>query len=292
MEKRISGTTRLLGLIGSPVEHSGSPAMYNYGFQKLGIDYAYLVFNIDTVHAKDFLETAKLLNMRGFNVTMPCKAEVARLMDELSPAAQIIGAVNTVVNENGRLIGHNTDGVGFVRNLEDHGVTIQGKTIVLLGGGGAGTSIFAQLALDGAAKIQVFNRKGANFDKLLEKTALLREMVPACQVEICDLEDEPLLYEKVRECDILINATSVGMTPRAGETLISDTSVYREDMVVAEIVYNPLETKMMADAKAAGVKNIVGGKGMLLWQGEEAFRLFTGQDMPVEEVKEAFFKGC
>lgn len=292
MEKRISGTTRLLGLIGSPVEHSGSPAMYNYGFQKLGIDYAYLVFNIGEVHAKDFIETAKLLNMKGFNVTMPCKSEVATLMDELSPAAKIIGAVNTVVNNNGKLTGHNTDGVGFVRNLEDHGVTVKDKKIALLGGGGAGTSIFAQLALDGAREILVFNRKGANFDKLLGKKQLLQEMVPECQVEIYDLEQKKLLHEKVRECDILINATNVGMAPKEGESLIEDLSVYREDMVVAEIIYNPLETKMMKDAKAAGVKKIVGGKGMLLWQGEEAFRLFTGRDMPVEEVKEAFFQGC
>ena len=117
MEKRISGTTTLLALIGSPVEHSGSPAMHNYSFEKLGLDYAYMAFEIKEDQVGEFLDAARLLKIRGFNVTMPCKMEVARQVDELSPAAQIMGASNTVVNENGKLIGHNTDGVGFVKNL-------------------------------------------------------------------------------------------------------------------------------------------------------------------------------
>ena len=117
----------------------------------------------------------------------------------------------------------------------------------------------------------------------------MKEMVPACKVNVCDLMDEQLLYEKTASCDILVNATNVGMKPREGESLIKDLSVYRENMVVAEIIYNPLETKMMADAKAAGVKTIVGGKGMLLWQGVAAFKLYTGMEMPVEDVKKLFF---
>ena len=131
MEKRISGTTTLLALIGSPVEHSGSPAMHNYSFEKLGLDYAYMAFEIKEDQVGEFLDAARLLKIRGFNVTMPCKMEVARQVDELSPAAQIMGASNTVVNENGKLIGHNTDGVGFVKNLEEHGVSVKDKTITL-----------------------------------------------------------------------------------------------------------------------------------------------------------------
>ena len=210
-------------------------------------------------------------------------------MDELSPAAQIIGASNTVVNENGRLIGHNTDGIGFVRNLQEHGVRVKGKNITLMGGGGAGTAIFVQLALDGARRIDVLNRKGENYLKLEKMSEKLKEFAPECTVRVCDLADESMLYESIRESDILINATKVGMKPNEGESLIKDTSVYREDLVVSEIIYNPKETKMMQDARKAGVQKIVGGKGMLLWQGVEAFKLFTGQDMPVEEVKELFF---
>ena len=289
MERRISGTTTLYGLIGSPVGHSGSPAMYNYSFQRLGIDSAYLAWDIKEDQVADFIKAVKTLNIKGFNITMPCKTETAKLVDELSPAAQVIGAVNTVVVEDGKLTGHITDGVGFIRNLEDHGVTIKDKKVVLLGGGGAGTAIFVQSVLDGAKEVIIFNRKSKNYYKLQTIGQQLQELAPACKTEVCDLEDESLLYDTILESDILINCTNVGMAPREEETLIHDMSVYREDLVVAEIIYNPKETKMMKDAKAAGVKKIVGGKGMLLWQGVEAFKLYTGQDMPVEEVKKLFF---
>ena len=289
MEKRISGTTTMYGLIGSPVGHSGSPAMYNYSFQRLGIDSAYLAWDIKEGQVADFIKAAKTLHIKGFNITMPCKTETAKLVDELSPAAKIIGAVNTVVIEEGKLIGHITDGVGFLRNLEDHGVSIQDKKIVLMGGGGAGTAIFVQAALDGAKEIAAFNRRSSNFTKLETIKEELMKMASNCKVTVNDLEDQRLLYDTIRESDILINCTNVGMAPREEETLIHDMSVYREELVVAEIIYNPRETKMMQDAKAAGVKKIVGGKGMLLWQGVEAFKLYTGQDMPVEEVKALYF---
>ena len=112
----------------------------------------------------------------------------------------------------------------------------------------------------------------------------------SCKVTVCDLEDKDLLYDTIRQSDILINATNVGMAPNTDATLIQDTSVYHENLVVAEIIYNPKETKMMLDAKAAGVKKVVGGKGMLLWQGVEAFRLYTGMEMPVEELKKLYFQ--
>ena len=290
MERRISGTTTMYGLIGSPVGHSGSPAMYNYSFAKLGIDSAYLAWDIKEDQVADFIKAARLLNIKGFNITMPCKMETARLVDALSPAAQIIGAVNTVVIEDGKLTGHITDGKGFILNLEENGVSIKDKKVVLMGGGGAGTAIFVQAALDGAKEIAVFNRKtSANFTKLETIAVKLAEMVPECRVTVCDLSDEQLLYDTIRQSDILINSTNVGMAPNPDATLIHDMSVYHEDLVVAEIIYNPKETKMMADAKAAGVKKVVSGKGMLLWQGVEAFRLYTGQEMPVAEVKELFF---
>ena len=132
MEKRISGHTGLLALIGSPVGHSGSPAMYNYSFEKLGLDYVYVTFDVKEDKVKDAVEAMKTFNMRGCNVTMPDKVEAAKYMDELSPAAQIIGAINTIVNDNGKLTGHITDGEGFVHNLRDHGIEIKGKKITVL----------------------------------------------------------------------------------------------------------------------------------------------------------------
>jgi len=127
MERRISGTTALYCLIGSPVGHSGSPAMYNYSFQKLGIDSAYVAFDISEEKVPDAIAAFKTLNIRGANVTMPCKSAVVKFMDELSPAARIIGAVNTIVNDGGKLTGHITDGGGFVRNLKEHGVDVKDK---------------------------------------------------------------------------------------------------------------------------------------------------------------------
>lgn len=281
MEKHISGTTRVLGVIGSPIGHSKSPAMYNEGFRQLGLDYAYLAFDIKEEQVADFINAAKLLNMRGFNVTMPCKTEAAMHLNELSKAAQLIGAVNTVVNENGRLIGHNTDGIGFVRNLKENGVEVKDKTITLLGGGGTGKSVLVQLVLSGAKQINVFNRKGTNFEKLENLKMKLQKEAPGCSVEIYDIQDEQQLKTTIQTSHILINATNVGMCPNEDESIIKDTSVYKEELVVAEIIYNPLETKLMKDAKAAGVRTIIGGKGMLYWQGAEAFRLFTGKELPI-----------
>lgn len=286
----ISGKTKLLCLIGSPVAHSMSPAMHNFSCELLGLDYAYMAFDIKEKQVQEFLDSARLLDIRGFNVTMPCKMEVARLVDELSPAAKIMKATNVVVNENGKFVGYNTDGVGFVKNLLDHGVSVKDKVITLMGGGGAGTAIFVQLALDGAKEIRVFNRKGANFDKLVKMAEEIKEYAPDCRIEICDISDEESLYKSIGESDILVNATNVGMKPHEDESLIHDSSVYHENLVVAEIIYNPIETKLMKDAMAAGVAKVVGGKGMLLWQGEEAFRLFTGEQMPVKEVKKRFFE--
>ena len=150
MEQRINGHTRLYALIGSPVGHSGSPAMYNYSFAKLGLDCAYLAFDIPVEKTGAAIEAFRTLNVGGFNITMPDKTETARLVDRLSPAAEMVGACNTVVvEEDGTMTGHMTDGIGFVRNLKEHGVDIKGQRIVLLGTGGAATAIAVQAALDG-----------------------------------------------------------------------------------------------------------------------------------------------
>jgi shikimate dehydrogenase len=289
MEKRISGTTALYCLIGTPVGHSGSPAMYNYSFQKLGIDSAYVAFDISIEKVADTIAAFKTLNIKGSNVTMPCKNEVVKYMDELSPAARIVGAVNTIINDGGKLTGHITDGVGFVRNLKEHEVDIKNKKIIILGAGGAATAIQVQCALDGAKEINIFNIKD-DFYKKAEKTIeKVKKEVPECVVNLYDLEDLQKLNEKIADSDILVNATHVGMHPNENESPIKDTSVFRKDLVVADVVYNPRKTKLLEEAEAAGCK-IVTGIGMLLWQGAEAFKLYTGLEMPAKEVNELFFK--
>lgn len=288
MDARISGHTKLYALIGSPVGHSGSPAMYNYSFAKTGVDAAYLAFDIPLENVKEGVEALKALHVGGFNVTMPDKTAVAGLVDAISPAAKLIGACNTVtVSDDGKLTGHNTDGIGFVQNLREHGVEVQGKRLVVLGAGGAATAICVQAALDGAQEIAIFNRADefyANGEKTVEK---LCAAVPSCKVSIHPLEDETALAAAVNSCELLVNATKVGMKPLDGESLI-DEKLLRKSLIVADTVYNPRKTLLIEQAEQAGC-TAIGGIGMLLWQGVAAFKLFTGKDMPAQEVLEKFF---
>lgn len=289
MENRISGTTGLLALIGSPVGHSGSPAMYNYSFQKLGLDYVYAAFDITTEDVGKAVEAMRLFKMRGINVTMPDKTEAVRYMDALSPASQIIGAVNTIVNDDGVLTGHITDGEGFVNNLRDHGIEIAGKKITVAGGGGAATAIQVQCALDGAREISIFNIKDEFFERTLQTAEKIRNAKPECVVNVYDIADEAKMKEEIASSDIFTNATIVGMKPMDGESVVKDVSAFRPGLVVCDAVYNPKKTRLLREAEEAGCI-CVGGEGMLLWQGAAAFKLYTGRDMPVEEVKEKFFQ--
>ncbi|CZR98221.1 MULTISPECIES: shikimate dehydrogenase [Clostridioides] len=285
----ISGRTGLFALIGTPVGHSKSPVMYNYSFEKLDLDYRYLAFDITVDKVKDALSAIKTFNIKGANVTMPCKSAVTEYMDELSPAARIIGACNTIVNEDGKLVGHITDGVGYVRNLKENGVEVKDKKITIMGAGGAATAIQVQCALDGAREISIFNAKD-DFYKRAEKTVEnIKKEVQECVVNLYDLDDIEKLYEEIESSDILTNATLIGMKPYDNETNIKDVSVLRKELVVTDVVYNPKKTKMIEDAEANGCKAI-GGLGMLLYQGAEAFNLYTGLEMPVEEIKELCFK--
>lgn len=286
MEQRIKGTTGLLALIGSPVGHSGSPAMYNFSFQYHNLDYAYMAFDIKEDQVPAALDAMRLFKMRGCNVTMPCKNEVAKHVDELSPAARIIGAVNTIVNEDGKLVGHITDGIGFVRNLKEHGVDVKGKKLVVFGAGGAATALQVQCALDGARAISIFNPADAFLDRAHQTAEKLRKEVPECEVKVFNLDEcESALRDEIASCDILVNGTLAGMKPHDDISLITDKSLFRPDLVVADVVYNPAETKMIREAKEAGVKKAIGGSGMLLWQGAAAYKLYTGLEMPTEEYQ-------
>ncbi|MGX9757456.1 shikimate dehydrogenase [Clostridioides difficile] len=285
----ISGRTGLFALIGTPVGHSKSPIMYNYSFEKLDLDYRYLAFDITVDKVKDALSAIKTFNIKGANVTMPCKTAVTEYMDELSPAARIIGACNTIVNEGGKLVGHITDGVGYVRNLKENGVEVKGKKLTIMGAGGAATAIQVQCALDGAREISIFNAKDDFYKRAEQTIENIKKEVPECIVNLYDLADTEKLYEEVSSSDILTNATLIGMKPHDNETNIKDISVLRKELVVIDVVYNPKKTKMIEDAEANGCKAI-GGLGMLLYQGAEAFNLYTGLEMPVEEIKELYFK--
>ncbi len=286
MDKRISGHTKMLCLIGSPVGHSGSPAMYNFSFQKNGQDMAYLCFDIKEDQVPQALDALRLFDVVGFNVTMPCKNAVAKYVDELAPAAKIIGAVNTVVNENGKLVGHITDGQGFVLNLNENGIDVKGKNIVVLGAGGAATAIQVECALQGAASITVFNGNDPFLERARGTKEKLAKETPDVKFEVYCLDEQDKLKEAIANADILANATSVGMAPNVDATPVPDTSVFRPDLVVADAVYNPMVTRFQKEAMEAGCEKVIGGAGMLLWQGAAAYKLYTGVDMPVEEYRQ------
>ena len=281
---QISGTTTMLGLIGTPVAHSKSPAMYNHCFQKFGLDWAYLAFDIPAERAGEAVAAIRTLHMRGANVTMPCKNAVIPFLDELTPAARAIQAVNTIVNEDGVLVGHNTDGCGYTQNLRRNGIEVEGKKIVLLGGGGAASAIAIQAALEGAAEIAVFNLRDTFWPRVEQGLKAIAQAAPGCAISLRDLEDRAALKAAIDRCDILSNATRVGMAPYEDQSNITDGSWYRPDLVVTDVVYAPPETKMLRDARAAGCKTC-DGLGMLLCQGAEAFRLYSGLEMPVEEIR-------
>ena len=284
MSERITGHTELIGLMAYPIRHSSSPAMQNEAFAKLGYDYAYLAFEVGADEIEDAVKAIRTLKMRGSNVSMPNKTLVGQYLDELSPAAKIIGAVNTIVNEDGKLVGHITDGIGFVRNLKEHGVDVKGKKMVVLGAGGAATALTVQCALDGAASIAIFNPDDPFLERAKGTAEKLAKEVPDCKVSVYCLDDQDKLREEIANADILANGTLAGMKPHDDITLV-DKSMFHKDLVVADCVYNPAETRMVKEAKEAGVKLAVGGKGMLLWQGAESYKLYTGLEMPTDEYQ-------
>lgn len=283
----ITGHTRLTGLLGSPVAHSKSPLMHNEAFRLLRLDYVYLCFDVKEDNLKTAFEGLKKLNVAGFNCTMPDKTAICELLDDLSPATKMIGAVNTVVNENGRYIGHNTDGIGYMQSVKDAGFDIKGETMTLLGAGGAASSIFVQAALDGVKKINLFSIK----DRFWEKAEKMVDMVNSntdCDAKLIELGNDDILNEAISNSKILTNATSVGMAPNTDNCIVKDFSIFNENLIVSDVIYNPMETKLLKIAKEHGCPTF-NGIYMLLYQGAEAFKLFTGKDMPVEEIKKKYF---
>lgn len=285
--KEISGHTILTGLLGSPVAHSISPAMHNESFKQLGLDYVYLAFDVGTQDMETAVNGLRTLNVRGFNVTMPCKNIMATLCDKLSPAAKFCGAVNTVVNDNGMLTGYTTDGIGYMCAIQESGHNIIGKKMTLLGAGGAATAVLVQAALDGVAEISVFSRRSASFEHIQKIIAQLNEHT-SCKITLYDLADVAALRQEIKSSAILTNGTSVGMAPNTDGSVITDTTMFHKDLIVSDIIYNPRETKLLKLAKEYGCATC-NGLYMLLYQGAEAFRLWTGQEMPVAHIKKTYF---
>ena len=288
----ISGRTKMICLLGSPVAHSMSPAMHNEAFAELGLDYRYLAFDVKEGELAGVMDSFRRMGVRGFNLTMPLKTEAVALCDRLSPAAEIAGSVNTVVLEDdGTATGHTTDGIGFTESARQEGVDFRGQKVTLLGTGGAGIAILVQLALDGAREVAVFERANSRFhDRTTRVVSQLNER-SNCHVTVYDYDDA-VMQQQIAESCLLINATNVGMAPNTDACIIPDPSWLTKraaaPLVVADVIYNPRKTKLLEMAEACGLKSF-NGINMLLYQGAAAFELWTGEKMPTEKIKAKFF---
>lgn len=284
----ITGRTKLTALLGSPVSHSISPAMHNEAYRLLGLDYAYLAFDVSPTQLNVAVDGLVTVGIRGFNLTMPHKVAILEYMNELTPAAKLAGACNTVINDNGHLIGHTTDGIGYMRSCQDAGHDIIGKKMTILGAGGAATAIITQAALDGVSEIDIFRR---NRPEAFANTENFAKMVSAntnCKVQVYDIADTAQLKQSLSTSTILTNATNIGMSPVEDESPITDIDLLHPDLIVSDIIYNPRQTKLMTLAKSIGCPTF-NGMYMLLYQGAAAFECWTGKEMPVKEIKEKYF---
>lgn len=284
MAERITGHTELIGLIATPIRHSSSPRMHNEAFAKLGLDYAYLAFEVGNEELEDTIKGFRAMKVRGSNVSMPNKTVVHKYLDKLSDAAEMCGAVNTIVNDDGVLTGHITDGTGYMMSLKDNGVDVIGKKMTIVGAGGAATAIEIQAALDGVTEISIFNRKDEFWANAEETVRKINEKTN-CKAQLFDLADLDKLKEEIASSYLFTNATGMGMKPLEGQTYIPDKSFLRPDLIVSDVVYYPRETELLRMAKEVGCKTM-NGLGMMLFQGAAAFKMWTGEDMPIEYMKE------
>ena len=274
---KIDGHTRLAAVVAKPIKHSISPFIHNTAFEKTAVNGVYLALEIEAEDLEATVANIRRYNMFGINLSMPYKQEVIQYLDELASSARLIGAVNTVVNKNGTLIGYNTDGKGFFKSLPSF--AIQGKKMTILGAGGAATAIIAQAALDQAEEIFVFTRQ-SSYDKTVSKMAVISRQTKS-RIHVLNLEDLATLQDKINQSDLLVNGTSVGMD---GETLpLAEGNQLPSQILVADVIYKPFETPFLKWARSQKVV-AVNGLGMLLYQAAEAFELWTGQPMPCQEI--------
>ena len=275
----ISGKTKVCGVIGDPIDHTLSPIMHNAAFEFLKIDYVFLAFKVQVAEVGKALGGMRALNIHGLNVTMPHKNAVIKYLDQIDPTAKTIASANTILNKDGKLFGFNTDGVGALNALEQNCVKLKGKKVMLLGAGGAAKAIAYTLSQE-ADELIILNRTPKPAIDLAE---LLKQKFS--KKIAGDGLSPKSVKENLADSDVLINATSVGMKPDANQTPV-ELEWLKPDLVVMDIIYNPLETKLAKDAKLAGAK-VVSGVEMLIYQGAASFEIWTACKAPVEVMRKA-----
>jgi len=277
-----SGKTKVCGVIGDPIEHTMSPVMHNAAFKSKGVDYVYLPFRVKKEELGKAIEGMRALNIRGLNVTIPHKVAVIPFLDELDPLAAKIGAINTIVNDDGVLTGYNTDATGFLQALLERGIEPKEKSVVILGAGGASRALSFILA-ERDSKLVILNRTWAKAKICADRISeIFQREATALKL------DKENLAAALSKANILVNATSVGMSPDIDETPVT-SDLLRPNLVVYDIVYNPIKTRLQREAEVAGA-TVISGLDMLVWQGALAFEKWTGLEAPVGVMKEEVIK--
>lgn len=288
MASGISGRTKICGIFGCPVEHTFSPALHNAAFAATGLDYAYVPFEVAPRSLAAAVEAIRALGLAGVNVTVPHKEAVLPLLDGLTDEAASIGAVNTIINREGYLYGDNTDGKGYLKALREAGFAPAGRTVLFLGAGGSARAVAVQLALAGAGKLVFANRTEARAADLArfvaEKTGIRVELVTWPE-----RAGDKLPAQVLADADLVVQTTSLGMSPKVYETVPLPFASFRPGQVASDLVYNPVETLFLKKARLAGAVT-VSGLGMLLHQGALAFELWTGVSAPLAVMREVLKK--
>jgi shikimate dehydrogenase len=278
-EVTVTVKTQVCGVIGDPVEHTLSPTIHNTAFVHMHLDFVFLAFRVKPKALEDAVRGMRSLGIRGLNVTMPHKSTVTKFLDEVDPTVKLLNAANTILNKEGKLVGYNTDGIGALKALTDTGMKLDGKKVLLLGAGGAAKAIAFSLA-DEVEELVILNRSA-------KKARILAENIGRTHHSkvVGNLLSSAQIKKRVKDCDILINATSVGMAPKIDQSLV-ELQWLKRNLWVMDIVYNPLETKLIKNAKAVGAR-VITGVEMLLNQGAASFEIWTNIPAPIEVMKKA-----
>ncbi|MFZ6017225.1 MAG: shikimate dehydrogenase [Nitrospirota bacterium] len=272
---KISGWTKITGLFGYPVEHTLSPVMHNAAFEALGLDYCYIAFSVHPDYLEDAVKAIRALNLRGVNVTIPHKEKVIPLLDEIDEEASFIGAVNTIVNLSGRLIGYNTDGRGFMQSLSESGISTEGKDVLIIGAGGVSRAISYYLSQK-VKRLFLYDIDEKKANKLVNDLNSIRGNVLSCQLSAISYQ--------LGDIDIIINATPLGL--KEEDPLPFDTALLNPDQAVCDLIYK--KTRFLEEASKKGCATL-NGLGMLLYQGALAFELWTGKKPPLKIMHDTLY---
>lgn len=275
--------TRLVGVIGWPIEHSLSPAMQNAALREMGLNWLYLAFAVEPEHVGQAVGGVRGLGLVGLNVTIPHKSAVIEHLDEIDDAVEALGVANTIVRrDDGSLVGHNTDGPGFLRSLAEHGHGVEGRVVTLIGAGGSARSVAWACARAGASGVTIVNRTLERAESVAE---LVRATTDVEHVDAVGLESADA-RDAVGRADVIVDCTSVGMFPRHEVEPVVPAAWMHAGQVVADLTYNPIDTVLLKAARVAGAET-VDGTGMLVHQGAISLQYWSGQEPPVETMRRA-----